>query len=174
MVTGGTRGIGYAIVKKYLEAGASVVLFGSREATAKAALDKIRSEMLEAIIRAESRRYSSSFSRTSLVSKSRRASSKVSCWTKTRSKSSPSSRPSQKRALSSFRFSRRRPARLSEFSSRRTTRKAGSPRSESLFRSVVPAFPSVRRFGKNNPKKSVRGDNPLNVRNSADANHSRK
>ena len=34
VVTGGTRGIGYAIVKKYLEAGAKVVLFGSREETA--------------------------------------------------------------------------------------------------------------------------------------------
>lgn len=48
VVTGGTRGIGYAIVKKYLEAGATVVLCGSRESTAKAALDKVRSEMPEA------------------------------------------------------------------------------------------------------------------------------
>ena len=31
VVTGGTRGIGYAIVKKYLENGAKVVLFGSKE-----------------------------------------------------------------------------------------------------------------------------------------------
>ena len=30
VVTGGTRGIGYSIVKKYLENGAKVVLFGSR------------------------------------------------------------------------------------------------------------------------------------------------
>ena len=30
-VTGGTRGIGYAIVKKYLENGAKGVLFGSRQ-----------------------------------------------------------------------------------------------------------------------------------------------
>ena len=30
VVTGGTRGIGYAIAKKYLENGAKVVLFGSR------------------------------------------------------------------------------------------------------------------------------------------------
>lgn len=45
VVTGGTRGIGYAIVKKYLEAGAAVVLCGSKESTAKAATDKIMSEM---------------------------------------------------------------------------------------------------------------------------------
>ena len=30
VVTGGTRGIGYATVKKFLENGAKVVLFGSR------------------------------------------------------------------------------------------------------------------------------------------------
>ena len=45
VVTGGTRGIGYAIVKKYLEAGAKVVLCGSRENTAKSALEKIQTEM---------------------------------------------------------------------------------------------------------------------------------
>ncbi len=45
VVTGGTRGIGYAIVKKYLEAGATVVLCGSRESTAAAALEKVRGEM---------------------------------------------------------------------------------------------------------------------------------
>lgn len=45
VVTGGTRGIGYAIVKKYLEAGAAVVLCGSRESTAQAALEKIRAEV---------------------------------------------------------------------------------------------------------------------------------
>lgn len=45
VVTGGTRGIGYAIVKKYLEAGAKVVLCGSRENTAKIALEKIQTEM---------------------------------------------------------------------------------------------------------------------------------
>ena len=33
VVTGGTRGIGYAIVKKYLENGAKVILFGSRQET---------------------------------------------------------------------------------------------------------------------------------------------
>lgn len=44
VVTGGTRGIGYAVVRKYLEAGASVALFGSRQCTADAALEKITSE----------------------------------------------------------------------------------------------------------------------------------
>lgn len=48
VVTGGTRGIGYAIVKKYLQAGASVVLCGSKESTAQAALAKIKAEMPEA------------------------------------------------------------------------------------------------------------------------------
>ena len=52
VVTGGTRGIGYAIVKKYLEAGASVVLCGSREATAMAALEKVKAEMPEADVEA--------------------------------------------------------------------------------------------------------------------------
>lgn len=44
VVTGGTRGIGYAVVKKFLEAGASVALFGSRQCTADAALERITSE----------------------------------------------------------------------------------------------------------------------------------
>ena len=52
VVTGGTRGIGYAIVKKYLEAGASVVLCGSRESTANAALEKIKAEMRDADVSA--------------------------------------------------------------------------------------------------------------------------
>ena len=45
VVTGGTRGIGYAIVRKYLEAGAAVVLCGSKESTAKAALDRVKEEI---------------------------------------------------------------------------------------------------------------------------------
>ena len=45
VVTGGTRGIGYAIVKTYLQQGARVVLCGSREQTAKAALEKLHSEL---------------------------------------------------------------------------------------------------------------------------------
>ena len=38
VVTGGTRGIGYATVKKFLENGAKVVLFGSRKETVDKAL----------------------------------------------------------------------------------------------------------------------------------------
>lgn len=45
VVTGGTRGIGYAVVRKYLEAGASVALFGSRQCSAAAALERITSEL---------------------------------------------------------------------------------------------------------------------------------
>ncbi|MEZ3433837.1 MAG: 3-oxoacyl-ACP reductase FabG [Lachnospiraceae bacterium] len=44
VVTGGTRGIGYAIVKKYLENGAKVVLFGSREETVEKALTSLKEE----------------------------------------------------------------------------------------------------------------------------------
>lgn len=44
VVTGGTRGIGYAIVKKYLENGAKVVLFGSREETVSKALASLKEE----------------------------------------------------------------------------------------------------------------------------------
>ena len=44
VVTGGTRGIGYAIVKKYLENGAKVVLFGSRDETVNKALAALKEE----------------------------------------------------------------------------------------------------------------------------------
>ena len=44
VVTGGTRGIGYAIVKKYLESGAKVVLFGSRKETVDKALASLKEE----------------------------------------------------------------------------------------------------------------------------------
>ena len=44
IVTGGTRGIGYAIVKKYLENGAKVILFGSRPETVEKALSSLKSE----------------------------------------------------------------------------------------------------------------------------------
>lgn len=44
VVTGGTRGIGYAIVKKFIEAGASVALCGSKEETAKNALERLKTE----------------------------------------------------------------------------------------------------------------------------------
>lgn len=44
VVTGGTRGIGYAIVKKYLENGAKVVLFGSKKETVDKALESLKAE----------------------------------------------------------------------------------------------------------------------------------
>ena len=44
MVTGGTRGIGYAIVKKYLENGANVALCGSRQETVDKAIAKLKEE----------------------------------------------------------------------------------------------------------------------------------
>jgi 3-oxoacyl-[acyl-carrier protein] reductase/7-alpha-hydroxysteroid dehydrogenase len=44
MVTGGTRGIGYAIVKKFLENGASVALCGSRKETVDKALEQLKAE----------------------------------------------------------------------------------------------------------------------------------
>ena len=40
IVTGGTRGIGFEIVRKYLANGAKVVLFGSRQETVDKALAK--------------------------------------------------------------------------------------------------------------------------------------
>lgn len=44
VVTGGTRGIGYAIVKAFLDEGAKVVLFGSRQETAEKAKDALKKE----------------------------------------------------------------------------------------------------------------------------------
>lgn len=44
MVTGGTRGIGYAIVKKFLDNGASVALCGSKKETVEKALGKLKEE----------------------------------------------------------------------------------------------------------------------------------
>lgn len=44
MVTGGTRGIGFAVVKVYLENGASVALCGSRQETVDRALAKLKEE----------------------------------------------------------------------------------------------------------------------------------
>lgn len=44
MVTGGTRGIGYAIVKKYLDNGASVALCGSKQETVDKALAQLKAE----------------------------------------------------------------------------------------------------------------------------------
>lgn len=44
VVTGGTRGIGYAIVEAYLKNGATVVLFGSRQETVDKALASLKSQ----------------------------------------------------------------------------------------------------------------------------------
>lgn len=44
IVTGGTRGIGYEIVRKYLQNGAKVVLFGSRQETVDKALAQLKAE----------------------------------------------------------------------------------------------------------------------------------
>lgn len=44
IVTGGSRGIGYAIVKKYLENGAKVILLGSRQETADKAVAQLKEE----------------------------------------------------------------------------------------------------------------------------------
>ena len=41
VVTGGTRGIGFAIVKKYLENGANVAIAGSRQETVEKALEQL-------------------------------------------------------------------------------------------------------------------------------------
>ena len=41
VVTGGPRGIGFAIVKKYLENGANVAIAGSRQATVEKAIEKL-------------------------------------------------------------------------------------------------------------------------------------
>ena len=44
IVTGGTRGIGFEIVRKYLQNSAKVVLFGSKEETVRNALTKLKEE----------------------------------------------------------------------------------------------------------------------------------
>lgn len=44
VVTGGTRGIGYAVVETFLKNGAKVALLGSREETVRKALDKLKAE----------------------------------------------------------------------------------------------------------------------------------
>ena len=50
VVTGGTRGIGFAIVKAFLEEGASVALFGSRQETVDKALEAIKEENANAVV----------------------------------------------------------------------------------------------------------------------------
>lgn len=44
IVTGGTRGIGFSIVKTYLQQGAKVILFGSRQESADKAVDALKAE----------------------------------------------------------------------------------------------------------------------------------
>ncbi len=44
VVTGGTRGIGYAVVKKFLSNGAKVALFGSKKETVDKALASLKAE----------------------------------------------------------------------------------------------------------------------------------
>ena len=48
VITGGTRGIGFATVKKFLENGATVAMLGSRQETVDRALAKIKEEDPEA------------------------------------------------------------------------------------------------------------------------------
>ncbi|WP_251197422.1 SDR family NAD(P)-dependent oxidoreductase [Anaerotardibacter muris] len=48
VVTGGTRGIGFGIVEKFLEHGAKVAVLGSRQETVDAALEKIKKEHADA------------------------------------------------------------------------------------------------------------------------------
>lgn len=50
VVTGGTRGIGNAVVRSFLENGAQVILFGSREETATKAVDAIKKDNPDAKI----------------------------------------------------------------------------------------------------------------------------
>ena len=48
VITGGTRGIGYAIAERFIEEGAVVTVFGSRQETADAAVEKLLAAHLDA------------------------------------------------------------------------------------------------------------------------------
>lgn len=50
IVTGGTRGIGYAIAARFIEEGAAVTVFGSRQETADAAVEKLRQSYPDAMV----------------------------------------------------------------------------------------------------------------------------
>ena len=50
IITGGSRGIGFATAKTFLREGATVILCGSREETAQKAVSELRSEFPQAII----------------------------------------------------------------------------------------------------------------------------
>lgn len=50
VVTGGTRGIGFAVVKKFAENGAKVALLGSRQETVDKALQKMKEELPDAAV----------------------------------------------------------------------------------------------------------------------------
>lgn len=50
IITGGTRGIGFATVRKFLENGAKVVLFGSREETVEKAVSSLQAENGEWVV----------------------------------------------------------------------------------------------------------------------------
>ncbi len=52
VVTGGTRGIGNAIVRKFVEEGAKVVFCGSRQATAEKALEALKKDYPDAVVSA--------------------------------------------------------------------------------------------------------------------------
>ena len=44
VITGGTRGIGFATVKKFLENGATVAMLGSRQETVDKAVNSLKEE----------------------------------------------------------------------------------------------------------------------------------
>ena len=49
VITGGTRGIGFAVVRKFLQNGAKVVLLGSRQESVDKAITELKKDRLEAI-----------------------------------------------------------------------------------------------------------------------------